>query len=50
MLSIALLNSKYLLSLSNDILDMAQIKMGVFVLNKEKFNLRELITEVLEMF
>jgi hypothetical protein len=29
---------------------MAQIKMGVFVLNKEKFNLRELITEVLEMF
>ncbi|KAL4483904.1 hypothetical protein ABPG72_013910 [Tetrahymena utriculariae] len=46
----ALMNSKYLLCISNDLLDLAQIKVNKFQIRKKTFNLKELILEILEMF
>lgn len=46
----ALMNSKYLLSISNDLLDLAQIKVNKFHIRKKAFNLKELILETMEMF
>jgi signal transduction histidine kinase len=43
-------NSRYLLSLSNDLLDMAMMKAGKFCIKDEPFNLKELIANIIEMF
>ncbi|CAD8183357.1 unnamed protein product [Paramecium octaurelia] len=49
-LQIALDNSNYILNLSNDLLDLAQIKNGKFRVEKVLFNLQSLIEECQQMF
>ncbi|CAK90490.1 unnamed protein product (macronuclear) [Paramecium tetraurelia] len=49
-LQIALDNSNYILNLSNDLLDLAQIKNGKFKVEKVPFNLSTLIEECQKMF
>jgi len=49
-LNIILRNSKRLKQLTEDILDVASIESGSFFLNKEKFNLMEMITDVLKEY
>jgi signal transduction histidine kinase len=49
-LRIALENCRYLLNLSNDLLDLAQIKIGQFKLAKQTFNLKGLLKECISMF
>jgi len=46
-LDIIIRNSKRLMQLEEDILDVARIESGTLTLNKEKFNLKEMITEIL---
>ena len=50
MLDIILRNSKRLKQLTEDVLDVASIESGSFFLNKEKFNLKEMITDVLKEY
>ena len=50
LLNIILRNSKRLKQLTDDVLDVASIESGSFFLNKEKFNLKEMITDVLKEF
>ncbi|CAD8156576.1 unnamed protein product [Paramecium pentaurelia] len=50
MLQAALDNSYYILNLSNDLLDLAQIKNGKFALQQTRFNLEQLIKECLKLF
>ncbi|CAD8055734.1 unnamed protein product [Paramecium primaurelia] len=50
MLQAALDNSYYILNLSNDLLDLAQIKNGKFAIQQTKFNLEQLIKECLKLF
>ncbi|CAD8164819.1 unnamed protein product [Paramecium pentaurelia] len=49
-LQVALDNSKYMLNLSNDLLDLAQIKNGKFKINKVSFNIENLINDCIKMF
>jgi signal transduction histidine kinase len=49
-LDIIFRNSKRLKQLSDDVLDVARIESGSFSLTKEKFNLKELITEILKEY
>ncbi|CAD8149211.1 unnamed protein product [Paramecium octaurelia] len=49
-LQAALDNSKYMLNLSNDLLDLAQIKNGKFKIQKVPINLEKLIAESIKMF
>ncbi|CAD8066383.1 unnamed protein product [Paramecium sonneborni] len=49
-LQAALDNSKYMLNLSNDLLDLAQIKNGKFKIQKVPFNLEKLIGDSIKMF
>ncbi|CAD8152340.1 unnamed protein product [Paramecium octaurelia] len=49
-LQVALDNSSYILNLSNDLLDLAQIKNGKFRIDKVPFNLETLIQECMKMF
>ncbi|CAK87829.1 unnamed protein product (macronuclear) [Paramecium tetraurelia] len=46
----ALDNSKYILNLSNDLLDLAQIRAGKFKIRNAIFDLRSLLKECLKMF
>ena len=50
LLDIIFRNSKRLKQLTEDVLDVASIESGSFFLNKEKFNLKEMITDVLKEF
>ncbi|HEX7142817.1 MAG TPA: ATP-binding protein [Nitrososphaeraceae archaeon] len=50
LLNIILRNSKRLKQLTEDVLDVARIETGSFFLNKEKFNLKEMITDVLKEY
>ena len=50
MLDIIFRNSKRLKQLTDDVLDVASIESGSFFLNKEKFNLKEMITDVLKEY
>ena len=50
LLDIILRNSKRLKQLTEDVLDVASIESGSFFLNKEKFNLKEMITDVLKEY
>jgi len=50
LLDIIFRNSKRLKQLTDDVLDVASIESGSFFLNKEKFNLKEMITDVLKEF
>ena len=43
-------NSKRLKQLSDDVLDTARIESGSFSLTKEKFNLKEMITDILKEY
>jgi signal transduction histidine kinase len=45
-LDIIIRNSKRLMQLEEDILDVTRIESGTLILNKEKFNLNEMITEI----
>ena len=47
-LDIIFRNSKRLKQLTDDLLDVARIETGSFFLNKEKFRLREMITDILK--
>ncbi|CAD8109341.1 unnamed protein product [Paramecium sonneborni] len=49
-IKIALDNAKYLLNLSDDLLDLAQIKVGKFKINKAKFNFNLLLESCAELF
>jgi len=49
-LDIIIRNSKRLLKLAEDILNVARIESGSFFLNKEKFDLKNMITEILRDF
>ena len=49
-LDIILRNSKRLMQLSENVLGVTRIEGGSFFLNKEKFNLKELITEILREY
>jgi signal transduction histidine kinase len=49
-LDIIIRNSKRLVQLEEDILDDARIESGSLILNKEKFNLIEMIKETLKDF
>ncbi|CAD8113432.1 unnamed protein product [Paramecium sonneborni] len=49
-LKIALSNCKYLLNLSNDLLDFAQLKAGKFSISPIEMDLQKLIEECLELF
>jgi signal transduction histidine kinase len=49
-LDIIFRNSRRLMQISEDVLDVARIESGSFSLNKEKFNLNELITEILKEY
>lgn len=44
------MNPKRLMQLEEDILDVARIERGSLILNKEKFNLNEMIIEILKDF
>ena len=50
MLNIILRNSKRLKQLTEDVLDVASIESGSFFLKKEKFSLKEMITDVLKEY
>ena len=50
LLKIILRNSKRLKQLTEEILDVASIESGSFFLTKEKFNLKEMITNVLKEY
>ena len=50
LLDIILRNSKRLKQLTEDVLDVASIESGSFFLTKEKFNLKEMITDVLKEY
>jgi signal transduction histidine kinase len=50
LLNIILRNSKRLKQLTEDVLDVARIETSSFFLNKEKFNLKEMIKEVLKEY
>jgi signal transduction histidine kinase len=41
-------NSKRLKQITDDVLDIARIESGSFSLNKEKFNLKEMITDIMK--
>ena len=43
-------NCRRILQLTNNILDVAKIERGSLILNKEKFDLREMILEILEEY
>ena len=49
-LDIIFRNSKRLKQLSDDVLDIARIESGSFSLTKEKFNLKEMITDILKEY
>ena len=49
-LDIIIRNSKRLLKLTEDVLDVAKIESGNLTLNKEKFNLKEMIIEILREY
>jgi len=49
-LDIIIRNSKRLKKLAEDILNVARIESGSFILKKEKFDLKEMITEILRDF
>ena len=49
-LDIILRNSKRLMQLSENVLGVTRIEGGSFFINKEKFNLKELITEILREY
>ncbi|CAK57480.1 unnamed protein product (macronuclear) [Paramecium tetraurelia] len=49
-IKISLLNCKYLLNLSNDLLDFAQLKAGKFSINPVQMDLKRLIEECMELF
>ncbi|CAD8166803.1 unnamed protein product [Paramecium pentaurelia] len=49
-LQVALDNSKYMLNLSNDLLDLAQIKNGKFKIKKVSFSIENLINDCMKMF
>ena len=49
-LDIIFRNSKQLKQLTDDLLDVARIETGSFFLNKEKFRLREMITDILKEY
>jgi signal transduction histidine kinase len=49
-LDIIIRNSKRLLKLTEDVLDVAKIESGNLTLNKEEFNLKEMITEILREY
>ncbi|CAD8198610.1 unnamed protein product [Paramecium pentaurelia] len=49
-IKIALDNTKYLLNLSDDLLDLAQIKVGKFKINKAKFNFNLLLESCADLF
>ena len=49
-LDIIIRNSKRLMQLEEDILDVARIESGTLILNQEKFNLNEMITEILREY
>ena len=44
-LDIIVRNSKRLMQLEEDILDVARVESGTLILNKEKFNLNEMIID-----
>jgi signal transduction histidine kinase len=50
LLDVIVRNSKRLRQLAEDILDVAKIEGGSLFLNKEKFNLKEMITEILSEY
>src|SRR5918993_725389 len=50
MLNIILRNSKRLKQLTEDVLDVASIESGSFFLKKEKFNLKEMIADILKEY
>ena len=50
LLNIILRNSKRLKQLTEEILDVTRIESGSFFLNKEEFNLKEMITDVLKEY
>ena len=50
LLDIIFRNSKRLMQISEDVLDVARIESGSFFLNKEKFLLKEMITDVLKEY
>ncbi|KAM3139103.1 hypothetical protein pb186bvf_008701 [Paramecium bursaria] len=50
MIKIALNNAKYLQSLSDDLLDLAQMKVGEFKIHKTKFNFTHMINSCLDLF
>ena len=50
LLNIIFRNSKRLKQLTEDVLDVASIESGSFLLTKEKFNLKEMITDVLKEY
>jgi signal transduction histidine kinase len=50
MLNIILRNAKRLKQLTEDVLDVASIESGSFSLKKEKFSLKEMITDVLKEY
>ena len=49
-LNVIIRNSKRLKQLAEDILDVARIESGTLTLNKEKFNFKEMIEEILRDF
>ena len=49
-LDIIIRNSKRLMQLEEDILDVARIESGTLILKKEKFNLKEMIIEILREY
>ncbi|KAM3143594.1 hypothetical protein pb186bvf_004356 [Paramecium bursaria] len=49
-IKVALENSQFLLNLSNDLLDLAQIKNNSFTVNKNTFDIVELCNQASEMF
>lgn len=49
-IQVALQNCRYLSNLSNDLLDLALIKVGKFKLRKQTFDLKETLEGCLDMF
>ena len=49
-LDIIIRNSKRLMQLEEDILDVTRIESGTLILNKKKFNFNEMITEILREY
>ena len=50
MLNYIIRNSKRLKQLTEDVLDVASIESGSFFLKKDKFNLKEMIADVLKEY